>query len=487
MCAFFTKLIAWETVRHGRSKSRARPSPRVSTVRWIAVVILLALGSPSLVARAQTGGRRAEARAHFDRGTLELEAAQKLRGQDRIKKLEEALSFYLLSLRALKNRNALLNAALVLDELARNVDAYRYYQDLSVLPGATEKQRTLARERMAELSKRIAFIRLDNVPPGAMIWVDRRDIQEVVAASSIVLPADPGSHRVGIIHANYEDYKTAVKLVAGKTHVVELRLIRKKITVTLAQEGDGVAFIDGRLVEPDLSHGRSVPLEIVGGVHRFELRAWGRVVQTKELELNEDVSVTLENRFCFVTIENPDGANVYVNDIALGAETKIERVLPAGQHRVSFSKSGRKIASDRFSAPPGKTLRLSASLADQKAPLSSLQEVTIWALAATAFASLAAGSVTAGFARKERDAFDQDAEQFRLTQNPIWKNRAIHHADKTDTLNISADILFGLTLGAVVAGFLTYFLLPRKQTKSKITVKQVFSAHEQGVWAGVRF
>ena len=78
---------------------------------------------PSLLApstaQAQAADRNAEARVFFEKGNRLFARAMDKSGERKRELLEEALTAYVSSLRIVRSRNALFNAAVVLEELAK--------------------------------------------------------------------------------------------------------------------------------------------------------------------------------------------------------------------------------------------------------------------------------------------------------------------------------------------------------------------------------
>ena len=70
-----------------------------------------------------------EAAALFESGNGHFQAGMRVRGARRVRELEAALDDYFASLRLVRSRNVLYNAALVLEQLERWDDAFNYWTE----------------------------------------------------------------------------------------------------------------------------------------------------------------------------------------------------------------------------------------------------------------------------------------------------------------------------------------------------------------------
>src|SRR4051794_20939124 len=114
---------------------------------------------------ARADGTADEADLHFRMGTRDF-----ARGE-----YEGALAHFLHSNRLASNRNVLFNIATAFEQLKRHVDAHRYYVD--ALDGeADPRARTAVRAGLARVTPSVAVLDVTTSPPGATLYVDRRDL-----------------------------------------------------------------------------------------------------------------------------------------------------------------------------------------------------------------------------------------------------------------------------------------------------------------------
>ena len=115
-----------------------------------------------------------------------------------------ALSHFLASNRLAMNRNVLFNIALTYEKLAHLPEAYRYYA--RSLEGETDAASvSRIRAALARLAPRVPLLHIVTEPPGAHLYLDRRDLGERgTAPQTMALAA--GSHQV---FAELEGYRLA--------------------------------------------------------------------------------------------------------------------------------------------------------------------------------------------------------------------------------------------------------------------------------------
>ncbi len=191
--------------------------------RWLAALLAFSLfGAHGKVARAD--GVADESELHFQLGA---EAYSK--GEFR-----PALEHFLLSNRLVPNRNVVFNIARAYEQLGQLADAHRYYID--ALQGETDPQIVQEVEgALRRVSPGVAVLDVTTNPPGATIYIDRRDLgTRGVTPRPLGLP--PGSYRVLVELPGYEPATSEpIDAKVGATQKVSLTLTR--IVGTLKVEG----------------------------------------------------------------------------------------------------------------------------------------------------------------------------------------------------------------------------------------------------------
>jgi outer membrane receptor for ferrienterochelin and colicin len=185
----------------------------------VALAVLVLFASP-----ARADDLADEADLQF---TLGAEAYQK-------SDFRSALEHFLASNRLVPNRNVLYNIARTYEQLKQFPEAYRYYTQ--ALDGEKDvAARAKIEAALAQLGKSVAVLRVESVPPGATLYVDRKDLGARGEAPR-TLGLAPGRYRVIAELAGYEPAEETVDGIK----VGEERSIQLKLVPIL-----GVAVVDG--------------------------------------------------------------------------------------------------------------------------------------------------------------------------------------------------------------------------------------------------
>jgi len=159
-------------------------------------------------------------------------------GADRYRRgdFREALEHFLASNRLVPNRNVLFNIARSYEQLTRYPDAHRYY--LQALGSETDPgARANIEAALRRVSPYVAAVRVTTDPPGATLYIDRRDLGPR-GVSPRVLAFQPG--RVRVI-AELDGYEPAV--VEG----VDLRLGAEAPVVLALRRIVGRVHVEGNV------------------------------------------------------------------------------------------------------------------------------------------------------------------------------------------------------------------------------------------------
>ncbi len=186
------------------------------------LIALLGLGSP-VVAAAQEATENAEARTYFEEGNRLYQQASRARESQRTTLLQRSLEAYVDSLQIVRSRNALFNAAIVLDELERRDEAFNYFSEYLRIEGLPAADRDDATARRDALRAKVAVLRVVTDPAGALLWVDRKDLAPR-GETPIELALPPGKHSTFIEKEGYVPIERSEEIVRGEIAVVELPL-----------------------------------------------------------------------------------------------------------------------------------------------------------------------------------------------------------------------------------------------------------------------
>jgi len=254
---------------------------------------------------------------------------------------EHALAHFLASNRLARNRNVLFNIARCYEQLRQFPEAHRYYS--RALEGETDagaSQRI--REALARISPRVAILRIVTDPPGARIYLDRKDLGERGSApQSMALP--PTKYRVIAELDGFEDATSEpIEVVIGRERNVSLRL--RRIVGTVRISGGGGASV--RLDADNAGESCVAPcdLQVPPGQHTIILSKPGfRTVRSPVMVEAEKVS-ELQPELVAETgslVVNSDerGATIEIDGATQGFTPAI-LAIPVGQHRVRVDLHG---------------------------------------------------------------------------------------------------------------------------------------------------
>lgn len=147
-----------------------------------------------------------------------------------------ALEHFLLSNRLVPNRNVVFNIARTYEQLKRFADAHRYYVD--ALEGETS-QPTIStiQDAMKRIGPNVAVLLIESDPPGATVYIDRKDLGSRGRAPKPLAIAE-GRYRVIVELEGYEPATVeGVEAKTGAETKVPFSLKRIVGTVVVSIEG----------------------------------------------------------------------------------------------------------------------------------------------------------------------------------------------------------------------------------------------------------
>lgn len=254
-----------------------------------------------------------------------------------------ALEHLFLSNRLAPNRNVLFNIARCFEQLQRLDDAWRYYAEY--LAAETDPEaRAEAVEAEARLRRRVALLRVETDPPGATVYLDRRDLG-AVGTSPRTLAVPPGPHRVLVEMDGYRPAQSAeIFAETGTETAVDLALSRIVGTVRVEGEPEGAEI---RLDQEDGPVVGRLPatLELVPGPHVLFVSSPDWTTSTRVLTVSPGaetrVGVVLEREAGSLVVGAAEtGALVEIDGRPAGlAPLTLDRI-PTGPHVVRVSLGG---------------------------------------------------------------------------------------------------------------------------------------------------
>jgi outer membrane receptor protein involved in Fe transport len=309
-------------------KRRVRASKLVRSV-LLAAVVAMVVGTTSRGAFADDVADEAD--LQFQLGAERYEAGD----------FKGALEHFLVSNRLVPNKNVIFNIARAYEQLKRAPDAYRYY--VLALEGETNAQaQKRVQDALTRITPNVAILKVETSPPGATIYLDRRDLgARGNAPRTLGLPES--KVKVIVEKPGYEPAESElVDLKLGQERLVHLSL--KQILGTVKLEGEA-----GAQVKVD-SEGSSVActlpcsLDIPPGRHTFFVYKEGfqpgeisadipanqvTAVRARLATQTGAVVVSSDVRDALISI---DGADVGFTPAVLNT--------PVGKHTITITQQG---------------------------------------------------------------------------------------------------------------------------------------------------
>jgi outer membrane receptor protein involved in Fe transport len=281
-----------------------------------------------------------EAEFHFKRGL----AAQQ-RGR-----VEEALAEFYASNRLVQNRNVQLNIASALGRLGSFDEAFRAYSELERQSVSAEEQADIDRA-LAFLRPKLALVRVDSSPPGAAIFVERRDLGALgTTPKTLALP--PGKAKVLFELEGFRPAEVSVVLVKGKQVEATLELERIFGTLEFTSIPLGAAVrLEGASGEVLMAGPGK--LRLVPGRVSLYVEAQGFLPARLDVDVPADATRTLDLKLspepppppsvgALVVRSNLDGALVRVDGKEMGFTPVVIEGVEAGLRVVEVSREGRE-------------------------------------------------------------------------------------------------------------------------------------------------
>ncbi|HLK35547.1 MAG TPA: TonB-dependent receptor [Polyangiaceae bacterium] len=332
---------------------------RATWSRTLGCLTLLIAGALGGVARADNLADEAE---------LEFEiGAERYRVGD----FRSALEHFLASNRLVPNRNVVFNVARAYEQLNQNADAYRYFNQ--ALEGESDPAaRARIDAAIARIVPHIAVLRVASDPPGAIVYLTRRDLGSRGNAP-VALGLAPGAYHVLADLPGYEPAEAVTgELAAGSSSEVVLHLKQDlgKVRVEGTPAGASVRIDDE---EGPAACTLPCALDLPPGRHAVfaSAPAYRTAVVTASVTADGAAQVRVDLSPVTATLlvaSEIDGALIAVDGRPSGF-TPAALTLPLGVHVVRVTRAGYRSFEQRVDVTPDGRARVDADL-------SPLEEVT---------------------------------------------------------------------------------------------------------------
>jgi outer membrane receptor protein involved in Fe transport len=315
--------------------------PRPTTALAARALVLRLVLAGSLAALATIG--LAAPAAHAD-GVADEAELQFQRGAEAYRKADftGALEHFLASNRLVRNRNVMFNIARAYEQLSRFADAYRYYVD--ALDGEDDAAtRKTVEGAIARITPMVAVIAVTTTPPGATVYIGRKDLGSVgTTPSRLGLPA--GTYTILVELPGYEPASSAplaVKL--GTTTNVTLPLKRVVGVVAIEGESGAEVRVDDESGKPACQS--PCRLELPPGAHTLFFSRTGFATPPRAISVVARETVTVRAGLApltgavLVAADEPN-ALIEIDGKAVGFAPTVVADVPVGTRHVRVSLHG---------------------------------------------------------------------------------------------------------------------------------------------------
>jgi hypothetical protein len=422
---------------------------------WIRA--LFALGLAGLLAAlpvpaaAQDDGDTARAGALFASGNQHLQAATRARGDRRTRELEAALHDYQESLRIVRSRNVLFNASLALEMLGRDAEAFDFLVEYLAVPGISDSERTEATRRIDAIRPRVAVLRITSVPPGAEVWIDRRDLAPR-GRTPLEVAVAGGERQLWLRADGYRETEAHATATVGATTPVEVPLEAEPVSLQVLAPGEVRLTLDGEPIQP----GAHVP--IAPGMHVVRLEIEGLSAVERRFEVLPGAAPMVIDLASAVAASSPRSssavvavvadaaARVLVDGVVVGGGHRVEVPVPAGDHEIRVEADGYEPFAERRSFEVRQRLQLSVDLSPSPRGGSLHAPRAIFGVAAILGLLGSGGAMIAAW---------QSHEQYRScdpTPGAPYA-RCVQLFDQTRDLNLATDVAWSITAAFGLTAF----------------------------------
>jgi outer membrane receptor for ferrienterochelin and colicins len=366
-------------------------------------------------------------------------------------RFESALREFFLEQRVSPNPRIAFNIALCFQELKRDQEAFHYFSQYLASDDTDPERRAYAERTVEALNRTLARVRVESAPPGASIYVDRKELGSYGQTPSVIAIA-PGEHEVFVELAGYRS--ASGKVVAKAGEQVTLALAGSRIVgqlrVTSAQAGQLVV----RGASGEIVQSGALPFDakLPPGTYELGVTARGHLPWSGVAGIEADKTVDVvavpqlaPARTGDITVtSNVPGAVVELNGQPIGFAPTVLSGIPVGKQRLRLRAPSMLSWSGDVVVAPEERSWLTVSLEKQ----ASVQRSSAsWIIGGIGAGTLVVGGVFAGLAAQAHSDFENAAPGTDLT---VLRDRGV-------TLNTIATATLITGAVALATGVVLYF------------------------------
>ncbi len=292
------------------------------------------------------------AEGNADEADLEFQIGADLYGQGSYR---DALEHFLASNRLVPNRNVVYNIARTYEKLADRTkdpdaattayaNAYRYFVDAG--DGETDPAvKTELASSLARISPRVATLRVETKPPGATIYIDRKDLG-ARGRSPRPLALVPGKYKIIVERQGYEPASVdGVEAKGGEETPVNVEL--KEILGGVEVGVEGVDHADVHVGDEKGPSACSAPctLHLEPGPYILYFSHDGFQADPREVIVKENITVSTSARFSPIAgalsvDADEHGAAVFIDGKQRGTTPAVIANVAVGMRHVKIALHG---------------------------------------------------------------------------------------------------------------------------------------------------
>ncbi len=415
---------------------------------WLLTLSLVA--ATSFVAPAARADAAAEARFHDERARTAFASRD----------YETALAEFFVVRRLIPNPRVDFNVALCFERLGREPEAFSHFHGFLADPSSRAPElaelRSYAEAAVARIAPRVALIEITTTPPGATVYLDRRE-HGGYGITPCLLAVAPGEHRVRVELDGHRPEEAKLVAVVGERRSIALAPSRVGGHLEVAAIGPGHV----RVLDPRGATVASGPAplraELPPGPYEIEVTAVGRqpwrgVAQVVADEVVRRQAVPLPSPDALgdlAVTSNVPGATIVLDGRPAGFSPVVLTGLMPGEHRLHVASEDLVGWTGPVAVHAGERTWVTVSLDE---PASTVRSPLTWAFGGIAVATGVAGAAMAGVAASRHAEFDDAAEEDRA---------ALRAAGRT--ANVTADVLLGVGVASLATAVTLYVRTARSR------------------------
>jgi hypothetical protein len=420
---------------------------------WFAFAVL----ASALVASPAWADDNAEARVYFEQGNRALTRGMNARGARRTELIEEAVAAYVRSLSIVRSRNVIYNAGVALEALGRDEEAFAYFREYLADSDLSDDERREATNKINAIRTRVAVVSVESTPPGSFVIVDRRDLAPI-GVTPIEVAVSEGPHTIYVSAEGHTSAESRIVGRPGQRESVTVTLRAEPVALSIRAPAGTALTLNGRTVAANTD------IDVMPGDHEIRagtsepIRVTIRAGEGRRVVDIDAPSVASAGPPGLLGVTVNVAATVYVDDALVETGREIEASVASGARSVRVEAEGYATATARVDVPEGGEARLTVRLEEDVSGSSRLGKSPGVFLAAGGFVALAAAGIGTAAIFQNRD----------FEEPPVGTTE---DADRIDTLNLTADICFGVGAALALTGVILALVNgDSEQTESRIEV-----------------